>query len=154
MQENALWEETARPNTRSWVFHTRMSSLCAWVPGLPFLLPGQKQPCLWEGPRGARSTSSTPRGEGARWPLCLPEDPRGQSTAGELLPGQPPGSAHVSGFLFQLPPPLPAEGPGCPVMWDSHTCCLLFCPFLRVFLSSYKDLKERVGEAERGFEAT
>lgn len=55
-------------------------------------------------------------------------------------------------LISQCPPPLP-EGPGCPVMWDSHTCCLLFCPF---FLSSYKDLGRRVGEGEalQVFEAT
>lgn len=63
------------------------------------------------------------------------------------------GPAHMYKVSYFTVAPLLPEGPGCLVMWDSHTCCLLFCPF---FLSSYKDLGKRVGKGEtlQVFEAT
>lgn len=63
------------------------------------------------------------------------------------------GPAYMCEVSYFTGAPLLPERPGCPVMWDSHTCCLLFCPF---FLSLYKDLGKRVGEGEtlQVFEAT
>lgn len=66
---------------------------------------------------------------------AAPEPPLQPSLCGALdFPAKPLSGAgparmwKVSAFTAAPAAPL-AAGPGWPVMWDSHTCCLLFCPF-------------------------